>query len=57
MYNLEFTAQDIQLISDIIKEVPYKIAKPLLDKIASQIEKQNSIKLQDLDNNQEQQNG
>ena len=40
-YNIILTAQEIKIITDIIKEVPYKIAKPLLDKIWEQVDTQN----------------
>lgn len=45
-YVLKLTSQEIKVITDIIKEVPYKVAKPLLDKIWEQVDEQN------LDNNQ-----
>lgn len=43
IYNISLTTQEIKVITEIIKEVPYKIAKPLLDKIASQVDEQNSL--------------
>ena len=45
-YTIKLTAQELRIITSIIKEAPYKIAKPLLDKIWEQVDEQN------LDNNQ-----
>lgn len=37
---LILSAQDINVIHTVLQEMPYKISKPLLDKIIPQIEKQ-----------------
>ena len=41
-YNIILTNQDIEIISTMLKEWPYRAVKPILDNIASQVDMQNT---------------
>lgn len=40
-YTIKFTNREIETLALVLQEAPYKIVKPLLDKIWQQIDAQN----------------
>jgi len=47
-YTLILTAKEIEIISRLLGEWPYRVVRPIIDNIAQQVDKQNK----DLDSNQ-----
>ena len=41
-YNIILNSQELEIISRILQEAPYKIVKPILDNIAWQVSIQNN---------------
>ena len=50
-YTIKLTDRELEQMAMILQEAPYKIVKPLLDKIWQQIDEQNKDK--DLTSNQD----
>lgn len=40
-YTIKFTDRELETLALILQEAPYKIVKPLLDKMGQQIDEQN----------------
>ncbi len=43
-YKIEFTEQDLQILSAALGEIPFKIAAPLVEKLNKQIAEQQQPK-------------